>query len=329
VARGRRNSSGGPLMHPWNEPLLESLKRRAGRRSRAADSWCAGVGNWRSPKDRPSSFFGKPRTRRASLRRLPKAAAGTRGTIPTSAASSRKPWPRSPTPRRRRRRRGDGSRAPQQAEPRDQDRSGARAGRFLNIGSHRAGLRVALVHPAEEMNVKRRTAFVKRSKSRPARYSFSCRTVRPPFTDDPQPLRCRCRWPSRPGRRRCGGFPRRDGDADAGSPCGGAPLRALDYAGQGGGHRAHVARPRTGRDRTRSSCSPRALQKSALDRAFAALCAEAKLPHRRPTGASRTAHLARLWRQLGKDGRLCRHPLSPKLFSAYLIASMPDDVTSQ
>jgi len=33
-------------------------------------------------------------------------------------------------------------------------------------------------------------------------------------------------------------------------------------------------------------------------------------------------------RQLGKDRPLCRHPLNPKLFSAYLIAAMPDEVTS-
>jgi DNA polymerase-3 subunit delta' len=110
---------------------------------------------------------------------------------------------------------------------------------------------------------------------------------------------------------------------------GGAPLRALDYAGKAAIIERILRAPAAVEDRDELELLAEALQKSALDRAFAALGAEAKYrtgapPVPRARGNAWLAYA----RQLGKDRPLCRHPLNPKLFSAYLIAAMPDEVTS-
>jgi DNA polymerase-3 subunit delta' len=111
---------------------------------------------------------------------------------------------------------------------------------------------------------------------------------------------------------------------------GGAPLRALDYAGKAAVIDRMLRAPAVVEDRDELELLAEALQKSALDRAFAALGGEAKyrtgaLPVPRAQGNAWLAYA----RQLGNDRPLCRHPLNPKLFSAYLIASIPSEVTSQ
>jgi hypothetical protein len=106
-------------------------------------------------------------------------------------------------------------------------------------------------------------------------------------------------------------------------------LRALDYAGKAAVIERMLRAPAAVEDRDELELLAEALQKSALDRAFVALGGEAKYrtgapPVPRTRGNAWLAYA----RQLGKDRPLCRHPLNPKLFSAYLIAGMPDEVTS-
>jgi hypothetical protein len=106
-------------------------------------------------------------------------------------------------------------------------------------------------------------------------------------------------------------------------------LRALDYAGKAAVIERMLRVPAAVEDRDELELLAEALQKSALDRAFVALGGEAKYrtgaqPVPRTRGNAWLAYA----RRLGKDRPLCRHPLNPKLFSAYLIAGMPDEVTS-
>jgi len=110
---------------------------------------------------------------------------------------------------------------------------------------------------------------------------------------------------------------------------GGAPLRALDYAGNAALIERMLSAPAAVEDRDELELLAEALQKSALDRAFAALGGEAKYrTGAPPVSRARASAWLAYARRLGKDRPLCRHPLNPKLFSAYLIAAMPDEVTS-
>jgi citrate lyase beta subunit len=67
-----------------------------------------------------------------------------------------------------------------------------------------------------------------------------------------------------------------------------------------------------------------ALQKIALDRAFAAFGLHPKYG---TAGGAARPESARAWlayaRQMGQHRALCRHPLNPKLFSAEMLAALP------
>ena len=114
---------------------------------------------------------------------------------------------------------------------------------------------------------------------------------------------------------------------------GGAPLRALDYAtGARGKAIERVLRGIAAGDRDalldikdRDELEPLAevLQKLALDRAFAALSGRTKY------GGDTVPGDGRAWlayaRAMGRSRALTRHPLSPKLFAAEMVAGMPED----
>ena len=203
---------------------------------------------------------------------------------------------------------------------------------FLNIGSHRGGLRVALVHPAEEMNINAANALLKALEEPPAGAVFLLVSHRPARLLPTIRSRCVALPVAIPPREAALRWLSGQGMPDAErwlAYAGGAPLRALDYAGKAALIERMLRAPAAVEDRDELELLAEALQKSALDRAFAALGAEAKYR----TGASPVPRArGNAWlayaRQLGKDRPLCRHPLNPKLFSAYLIAAMPDEVTS-
>ncbi|HXM83685.1 MAG TPA: DNA polymerase III subunit delta' [Burkholderiales bacterium] len=203
---------------------------------------------------------------------------------------------------------------------------------FLNIGSHRGRLRVALVHPAEEMNASAANALLKALEEPPASAMFLLVSHRPSRLLPT--IRSRCvalpvaiprkevalQWLSAQGMQNAERWL---------AYAGGAPLRALDYAGKAALIEHMLRSPAPVEDRDELELLVEALQKSALDRAFVALGGEPKYR----TGASPAPRSrARDWlayaRRLGQDRPLCRHPLNPKLFSAELIAGMPDDATS-
>lgn len=193
---------------------------------------------------------------------------------------------------------------------------------FLYIGSHRGRLRVALVHPAEEMNENAANALLKGLEEPPAGAIFilvsHCPaqllpTIRSRCVAVPVPLpphNIALDWLAREGVTE----PQRWL-----AYAGGAPLRATQYAALGPVSLTPVGE--------RDGLEPLAdaLQKIALDRALMAFGLAAKY---QTSPATVTREQARAWlafaRRMGEERLLCRHPLNPRLFSAALLTRMPN-----
>jgi DNA polymerase-3 subunit delta' len=196
-------------------------------------------------------------------------------------------------------------------------------GDFLYVGSHRGRLRIALVQPAEDMNENAANALLKGLEEPPAGAVFILVSHRP--AQLLPTIRSRCvavpvpippsdtalAWLSAQGLK----------DPERWlAYAGGAPLRALEYAGQGEIRLIPVDE--------REALEPlaEALQKLALDRALLAFGLPAKY---QTTTARVSPEKARQWlafaRQMGQDRLLSRHPLNPGLFSAAILAAMPSD----
>ena len=207
---------------------------------------------------------------------------------------------------------------------------------FVNVGSHRGGRRVAIIHPAEDMNTATANSLLKSLEEPPPGALFllvSHRparllpTIRSRCVPVPVPLpepKAAAAWLAKQGVRapeRWLAF------------AGGAPLRALDNAtGERGQAIERVLRAIASGDRNalaevkgREDLEPLAevLQKMALDRAFAALAGRAKY------GGAAAAGDARAWlayaRAMGRHRALTAHPLNPKLFAAEMVAAMPQN----
>ena len=205
---------------------------------------------------------------------------------------------------------------------------------FVNVGSHRAGRRVAIVHPAEDMNAATANSLLKGLEEPPQGAVFllvSHRparllpTIRSRCIPVPVPLpepKAAAAWLAAQGVR---------------SPerwlafAGGAPLRALEYAtGERGAAIERVLRGIASADRAalgeakdREELEPLAevLQKMALDRAFAALSGRTRY------GGAVVPGDGRAWlayaRAMGRNRVLTQHPLNARLFAAEMVAGMP------
>jgi DNA polymerase-3 subunit delta' len=210
---------------------------------------------------------------------------------------------------------------------------------FLAVGSHRARLRVALVHPAEDMNLHAANALLKSLEEPPPGAVFilvSHRSAKLLPT-----VRSRCiavpmhvpetaaalEWLAAQGL---------DDGARWLAFAGGAPLRALDY-GRGQRSEAILGMLETlasgqvselaARVETREDLALMAevLQKFALDKAWSS----AQAAPRYRTVESKAAQPSHLheWlgfaRRMGRERALAGHPLNPKLFAAEMLAAMP------
>jgi DNA polymerase-3 subunit delta' len=205
---------------------------------------------------------------------------------------------------------------------------------FVNVGSHRAGRRVAIIHPAEDMNTATANSLLKSLEEPPPGAVFllvSHRparllpTIRSRCVPVPVPLpepKAAAAWLTAQGVRapeRWLAF------------AGGAPQRALEYAtgergaaiervlrGIASGDRAALGEAK---DRDELESLAEVLQKMALDRAFAALSGKTKY------GGAGVPGDGRAWlayaREMGRNRVLTRHPLNPKLFAAEMVAGMP------
>jgi DNA polymerase III subunit delta' len=197
---------------------------------------------------------------------------------------------------------------------------------FLYVGSHRGGLRVALVYPAEDMNPNAANALLKGLEEPPAGAMFLLvshsparllPTVRSRCVAIPVPVPPReaaLKWLSGQGVK----------DAERWlAYAGGAPLRALDYAADAATWERLISSPTPVEDRDGLLRLAEALQKVALDQALLA----SGLPAKYRTARGNKSGSTRAWlayaRQIGNDRLLAEHPVNPKLFSSEMISSKP------
>ena len=205
---------------------------------------------------------------------------------------------------------------------------------FLNLASHRGGRRIAIVHPAEDMNTATANSLLKGLEEPPGGAMFilvSHRpagllpTIRSRCVPVPVPLpdaKASVAWLTAQGVKnpeRWLAF------------AGGAPLRALDYAtGERGeaiervlraiasGNRAALGEIK---NREELEALAEVLQKMALDRAFGCLAGRTKY------GGAAVPGDPRAWlayaRAMGRHRALTSHPLNPKLFAGEMLAGMP------
>jgi len=206
---------------------------------------------------------------------------------------------------------------------------------FLNLRSHRGGRRVALVHPAEDMNASAANGLLKSLEEPPGSAMFVLVSHRPARL--PATVRSRCLALPVP-------LPEPAlakawlGTQGLGTPdrwlayASGAPLKALELGAAAGQVPAGLRKALESReletvrgvnDRESLEALAEALQKYALDRAFASYTGAGKF------GAARSSPDGLAWlrfaRQMGRNRALARHPLNPRLFAGEMLSEMPED----
>jgi hypothetical protein len=280
----------------------------------------AASASWHWPSGLLNSCFARRKRNPAAPARV---AAGTRRHPSRfSAASSPRRSPRS----RRRPRKAPKRRPTKRAKPSIEIKVDQIRGLedFLNVGSHRGKLRVALVHPAEDMNEVSANALLKGLEEPPAGAVFLLVSHRPARLLPT--IRSRCvalpvALPAKDVAQRWLEAQKVQNGARWLAYAGGAPLRALDYAEDAATYERLLKAPvrvRPGRPGTLGRCASE-------DRAGPGLVCF-RLPPK--YGASTTkAKDGRAWltyaRRLGEERLLCRHPLSAPLFSGDILAGMP------
>lgn len=202
---------------------------------------------------------------------------------------------------------------------------------FLNLQSHRAGPRVALIHPAEAMNPNAANALLKGLEEPPGQAQFILVSHRPSRLLPTLRSRCVALAVPVPERQAALAWLESQGVRDAGSWlafASGSPLLALQQ--QAGGTLARRRQALEARDREslgqaidREQLEELAevLQKHALDRAFVAYGARAK--YGQAAGTKRGAEWLGYARLMGRNRALARHPLNPRLFAYEMLAAMP------
>lgn len=196
---------------------------------------------------------------------------------------------------------------------------------FLNIGSHRGRLRVVLMHPAEDMNPTAQNALLKALEEPPPGVVFvlvsHCPsrllpTVRSRCVPIPVPLpasEAATRWIESQGVKE---------GAKWLAYAGGAPLRGLEYAENAATLERLIRAPAPVDDRDELEPLVDTLQKIALDRALAAFGLPPKYGISGKGTGNQLAWLTYA-RRLGQERLLVRHPLNPRLFSADMLSGMP------
>ena len=207
---------------------------------------------------------------------------------------------------------------------------------FLNIGSHRGGYRIALIHPAEDMNLHAANSLLKSLEEPSSGAVFVLVSHRPARLLPTIRSRCVAVPVGLPAREDAEAWLRESGAPDAGrwlAVAGGAPLRALEHATGARGEaisgllKAILAgglQAGTISDREELDVLSEVLQKLALDQALMACGVEPKYATASAAaGAGRAYEWLAFARTMGRNRALVRHPLNPKLFADEMIAAMP------
>ena len=198
---------------------------------------------------------------------------------------------------------------------------------FLNLRSYRGRMRAALVHPAEDMNANAANALLKGLEEPPAGAVFLLVSHRPSQLLPTIRSRCVALPVPIPPREAALQWLAAQGTKNPErwlAYAGGAPLLGADYAARAPTLERLLQRPGPVDNRDELEALAEALQKIALDRALNAF----GLPTKYHTGGDATDRSqARAWlafaRKMGEHRLLCRHPLNPKLFSAAMLSGLP------
>ena len=201
---------------------------------------------------------------------------------------------------------------------------------FLNVGSHRGALRIALVHPAEDLYPNAANALLKSLEEPPPGAVFILVSHRPARLLPTIRSRCVALPVPIPPRDAAIAWLKQQGAENADrwlAYAGGAPVQALQYAEEAEGWDRLLKSPAPVDDRENLERLAEVLQKIAYDRAFSAF----GLPPKYKTGAkpgnpAKARPLLAYARKMGENRMLARHPLQPRLFSTELLAHM-DDLT--
>ena len=208
---------------------------------------------------------------------------------------------------------------------------------FIHMGSHRARRRVAILHPAEDMNVPTANALLKNLEEPPPGAVFILVSHRPARLLPTVRSRCVQLPLAAPSPDAAARWLGAQGVQDAArwlAFAGGAPLRAAQLAADARGERVASWRAcleqgalgaiDAGSDREDLELLVDVLQKYAFDRALESFGQVSKYgtsPGRKRAVDSR-AWLAYA-RLLGGERLLARHPLNPKLFTESLLRGFP------
>ncbi len=198
---------------------------------------------------------------------------------------------------------------------------------FIYMTTHRGGLRIVLLHPADEMQGPAANSLLKSLEEPPPGVVFMLVTHRPTLL--PATIRSRCVALPVPVPPRNSALSWMAGHGVKGAErwlayAGGAPLRALEYAAEADVLTRLLESPAPVDDRQHLERLAEALQRQALDRAFLGF----GIPARFQTGVKAgSLQATRAWlshaRQMGRNRLLTGHPLNPRLFSAEMLASRP------
>lgn len=205
---------------------------------------------------------------------------------------------------------------------------------FLNLRSHRGRQRIALVHPAEDMNTNAANALLKSLEEPPGDAVFVLVAHRPARLPATVRSRCVAVAVGLPDRAAAESWLAEQGVDQPGrwlAYASGAPLQALELAGSGEAsvrlRKALESRDldtlRAVNDRESLEALAEALQKYALDRSFATFVGRGKYGTARPSRSGKA--WLRFARRMGKYRALARHPLNPRLFAGEMLAEMPED----
>ena len=197
---------------------------------------------------------------------------------------------------------------------------------FLNVGSHRGALRIALVHPADDLYPNAANALLKSLEEPPAGAVFIMVSHRPARLLPTIRSRCVALPVPIPPREAAIAWLKQQG---ADSPerwlayAGGAPVQAARYAEEAAGWDRLLKSPGPVDDRESLERLTEVLQKVAYDRAFSAF----GLPPKYKTGvANGNPAKGRRWLafapQMGENRALSRHPLNARLYSTDLLAQL-------
>jgi len=207
---------------------------------------------------------------------------------------------------------------------------------FLNLGSHRGGKRIVIVHPAEAMNPISANGLLKSLEEPPESAMFLLVSHRPARLLPTVRSRCVSVPVPLPSAAAAQAWLDSQGVRDAARRlafAGGAPLKALEDAnGERGGRADQILqalrsndleRLQATRDRESLELLAEVLQRCACDRALASF----GLPPKYGCEGVSKAGTSREWlayaRILGSDRALARHPLNPGLHATAMLDGLP------